>query len=170
MQAAKGAVGVAQRNGIESLDGLAEVPIRPPALLRVYLVRTPPRARREPVSSSAAVWKMFREMAKSWDREHFLSVALDGKGRAIGYEEVSVGTLTASLVHPREIFKALFLANAASFILVHNHPSGDPTPSPEDVALTARLRSVADIHGIKLVDHVILGDGRYASMVDCGQL
>jgi len=76
---------------------------------------------------------MVREQAESWDREHFLTVALDGKGRAIGYEEVSIGSLTASLVHPREVFKALFLVNAASFIVVHNHPSGDPTPSPEDL-------------------------------------
>lgn len=141
-----------------------------PARLRVFVVREPARARKVAVTNAATVWRLFREMAEEWDREHFLSVALDGKGRAIGYEEVSVGTLTASLVHPREIFKSLFLVNAVSFILVHNHPSGDPTPSPEDVSLTARLRSVADIHGIKLLDHVILGQGRYASMMECGQL
>lgn len=141
-----------------------------PARLRVFVVREPARARKVAVTDAATVWRLFREMAEEWDREHFLSVALDGKGRAIGYEEVSVGTLTASLVHPREIFKSLFLVNAVSFILVHNHPSGDPTPSPEDVSLTARLRSVADIHGIKLLDHVILGQGRYASMMECGQL
>lgn len=141
-----------------------------PARLRVFVVREPARARRVAVTDAATVWRLFRDMAEDWDREHFLSVALDGKGRAIGYEEVSVGTLTASLVHPREIFKSLFLVNAVSFILVHNHPSGDPTPSPEDVSLTARLRSVADIHGIKLLDHVILGQGRYASLMECGQL
>lgn len=141
-----------------------------PARLRVCIVREPARARKVAVTDAATVWRLFREMAEEWDREHFLSVALDGKGRAIGYEEVSVGTLTASLVHPREIFKSLFLVNAVSFILVHNHPSGDPTPSPEDVSLTARLRSVADIHGIKLLDHVILGQGRYASLMECGQL
>ncbi|MBY0279997.1 JAB domain-containing protein [Candidatus Binatia bacterium] len=145
-------------------------PVVLPARLRVFVVREPARARKVAVTDAATVFRLFRQMAESWDREHFLSLALDGKGRAIGYEEVSVGTLTASLVHPREIFKSLFLLNAVSFVLVHNHPSGDPTPSAEDVSLTARLRSVAEIHGIKLVDHVILGDGRYASMMELGQL
>ncbi len=153
------------------LDCADDVPrIRAPARLRVVVIRTPTRARLEPITCSSTVWRMFRDEAATWDREHFLSVALDGKGRAIGYEEVSVGSLSASLVHPREIFKALFLVNAASFLLVHNHPSGDPTPSPEDVSLTTRLRTVGDMHGIKLLDHVVLGDGRYCSMSDNGSL
>lgn len=124
----------------------------------------------EQITRSGQVWQLLHEEAETWDRERFLTVMLDGKGHVLGIEEVSVGSLTASLVHPRELLKALILANAASFICVHNHPSGDPTPSPEDVALTSRLRSAAQLMGIRLTDHVIIGKGRYHSMSDAGHL
>jgi DNA repair protein RadC len=84
----------------------------------------------------------------------------------LGVATVSVGTLTASLVHPREVMKSLILANAAAFLLAHNHPSGDPTPSAEDLAITKRIRECADLFGMRLLDHVILGHGRYCSMCD----
>lgn len=122
------------------------------------------------ITSSRQVWDLLHEEAETWDRERFLTVMLDGKGHILGIEEVSVGSLTASLVHPRELLKALILANAASFICVHNHPSGDPTPSPEDVALTSRLRAATELMGIRLTDHVIIGRGRYHSMSDAGHL
>ena len=89
----------------------------------------------------------------------------------MGDREVSVGTLTASLVHPREVFRAAIRERAASIALVHNHPSGDPTPSPEDVALTARLRSAGDLLGIRVLDHIVIGSGgRYVSFLDTGRL
>jgi DNA repair protein RadC len=82
----------------------------------------------------------------------------------LGYIEISRGTLTASLVHPREIFKAAILVNAASLLLVHNHPSGDPEPSAEDRAVTNRVYAAGELLGVTLVDHVILGhEGKYFS-------
>jgi DNA repair protein RadC len=88
----------------------------------------------------------------------------------IGYYEVSRGTLDSTLVHPREVFKAAILANAAAIILTHNHPSGDPTPSPDDLALTQRLVQAGQIIGIDVLDHVIVGDGRWTSFVELGRL
>jgi DNA repair protein RadC len=88
-----------------------------------------------------------------------------------GLNLVSIGSLTAALVHPREFLKALIIGNAAAAIVVHNHPSGDPAPSAEDLALTKRLREVSDLVGIRLLDHIILGhDGAYCSLADNGQL
>ena len=104
------------------------------------------------------------------DREEFLAVFIDGKGRTIGYHVVSVGSLTASIVHPREVFKAAIIANAASLILVHNHPSGNPDPSPEDRSLTRRLKEAGELLGIRILDHVVIGDGRYRSFADSGFL
>lgn len=95
---------------------------------------------------------------------------LDGKNRLAGFNVVSIGSLTASLVHPREVFKAAILANAAAMIVVHNHPSGDPTPSAEDIAITQRLRQAGELLGISLLDHVVIGDDRYVSFADEGIL
>jgi DNA repair protein RadC len=83
---------------------------------------------------------------------------------------VSEGSLTASIVHPREVFRRAIREAAAAVILVHNHPSGDPTPSPEDEALTARLRAAGDLLGIRVLDHVVIGSGCYVSFVDSGKL
>jgi DNA repair protein RadC len=118
------------------------------------------------LSTSAAVYEVFGERFAKVDREEFLDIMLDGKNRPLGFHVVSIGTLTASLVHPREVFKAAILANAAAIIVVHNHPSGDPTPSAEDVAITQRLRQAGELLGIRLLDHVVIGDGRYVAFAD----
>jgi DNA repair protein RadC len=88
----------------------------------------------------------------------------------IAYHEVSRGTLDATLVHPREVFKAALLSNAASIILTHNHPSGDPTPSPDDHQLTRRLVDAGRLIGVEVLDHIIVGDGRYFSFREGGRL
>jgi len=93
-------------------------------------------------------------------------IPLDGKNQVLGFHVVSVGTLTASLVHPREVYKLAVLANAAAIVVVHNHPSGHPEPSAEDQAITLRLKEAGELLGIKLLDHVIIGDGRYFSFTD----
>jgi len=93
------------------------------------------------------------------DREHFGLLCLNNKNRLLGYHEVSVGTLTAAMVHPREVFRAAILAGAAALILVHNHPSGEPMPSPEDQEITRRLDKCAELFGIHILDHVIIGGG-----------
>ena len=102
------------------------------------------------------------------DREHFVVLLLDQKNRVIGIHTVSTGSLTASVVHPREVLKVAILSNAAAIVAGHNHPSGDPNPSQEDRALTERLRSACKIMGIGLLDHVIVGDGSdaYYSFAD----
>ena len=91
------------------------------------------------------------------DREKFIVLHLNTKNEVISYEVVSVGTLNSSLVHPREVFKAAILNNAASIILCHNHPSGDPDPSKDDIALTKRFVDSGKLLGIEVLDHVIIG-------------
>lgn len=98
------------------------------------------------------------------DREKFVSILLNSKNFVVGVHEISCGTLNASLVHPREVFKAAILANAASVILCHNHPSGDPTPSQEDVRVTMQLVKAGGILDIPIADHIVIGDPAYFSM------
>lgn len=97
------------------------------------------------------------------DREKFLCFHLDGKNRVLNYEVVSVGSLNSSIVHPREVFKAAIKSNAASVIFLHNHPTGDPNPSSDDLAITKRLVESSKILGIKIIDHIIVGDDSYFS-------
>jgi len=103
------------------------------------------------------------------DREHFWTLALNTKNRLIRIIEVSVGSLNASIVHPRELFKDAVRSSAASVVVVHNHPSGDPTPSGADIQLTRRLVKAGDVLGVEVLDHVVIGDGgAHASLRDLG--
>ncbi len=101
-------------------------------------------------------------------KEKFLALLLSTKNHIIATPVISVGTLDASLVHPRELFREAINYAAASIILVHNHPSGDPTPSPEDIELTNKLTSAGELLGIKILDHIIIGCGKYVSMKEKG--
>ena len=121
-----------------------------------------------PIQTSVAAASLLRPCFEGLDREQFLVCGLDAKHRIIGINIVSIGSLTLAIVHPREVFKPLILMNAAAFICAHNHPSSDPTPSPEDRVLTRRLRQGAEILGITLLDHVVLGEERYFSFADQG--
>jgi DNA repair protein RadC len=94
-------------------------------------------------------------------KEHFNTLHLDGKNRIICMDLVSIGSLNQSIVHPREVFKTACLSNAAALILVHQHPTGDPNPSSEDLAITRRLKEAGEIIGIKVLDHIIVGDSEY---------
>ena len=102
------------------------------------------------------------------DREHLITVAVDSKCNVIGYTTTSIGTLEASLVHPREVMKFLILSNAAGGFLIHNHPSGNPEPSDEDIAVTKRMSEAFTLMGISLLDHVIVGKSLYTSMKELG--
>jgi len=102
--------------------------------------------------------------------ETAMMLALDTKNKVIGIFEISRGSLNASIIHPRDVFQRAILVNAASVILVHNHPSGDPTPSPEDVALTKKLVEAGRVMDITVLDHVICGEGKYASLRERGEL
>ena len=104
------------------------------------------------------------------DREKFICLHLNTKNNLLSYEVVSIGSLNASLVHPRELFKGAILVNAASIILCHNHPSDDPEPSPDDITLTKRLSESGDILGISVLDHVIFTAERFVSLKERGIL
>lgn len=98
------------------------------------------------------------------DQEHFVVLALNARGRVNGFRVISTGTLSASLVHAREVFRAACGLGAASIILVHNHPSGDPAPSPDDILLTERLEQCGELFGIPVVDHIVLGAEDFRSI------
>jgi DNA repair protein RadC len=97
-------------------------------------------------------------------KEYFLVLSLDTKNQLIKVSEVSIGSLDTSVVHPREVFKEAISASAASVILVHNHPSGDPQPSDDDVKLTKRLAETGEIVGIAVLDHIVVGENRFVSL------
>ena len=98
-----------------------------------------------------------------------MAVLLDNKNRIIKVEsEVTKGSLTSSIVHPREAFKAAIKESAASMVFIHNHPSGDPEPSKEDLQITSRLAEAGNIVGIKILDHIIIGNDKYVSFKDRG--
>ncbi|MDY0282509.1 MAG: JAB domain-containing protein [Salinivirgaceae bacterium] len=115
------------------------------------------------------VLKNTRKMLRL-DQEQFWVLHLNAKNQLIGYEVISAGSLTASIVHPREVFKGAILNGSAAIVCCHNHPSGDPTPSSEDDIITARLRRGADLLGIRLLDHVIIGLKKYYSYSDNGKI
>lgn len=125
-------------------------------------------ARGTPLRTSAEVYRHCGERLAALRKEQFHVILLDGKNRPIKDVRVSEGTLTASLVHPREVFVPVIEESAAAIILVHNHPSGDPTPSAEDIAITRRLREVGELMGVAVLDHVVIGHGRYISFSDEG--
>lgn len=120
------------------------------------------------VTSPSDVSNLLMEEMKFLDREHFRTVLLNTKNRIIDIEAVSVGSLSSSIVHPREVFKGPIKKSAAALILVHNHPSGDPTPSSEDVGVTKRLIESGKLLGIEILDHVIIGDNKYCSLKEKG--
>ncbi len=119
------------------------------------------------LSGAADVYAHFRPLAME-AVETFHAVLLDHKHRVLRTVEISRGTLTASLVHPRAVYRPVILEAAAAVLFVHNHPSGDPAPSREDIDITRRLREVGDLVGVRVLDHVIIGRGRYVSFVDDG--
>ena len=102
------------------------------------------------------------------DRENFAVILLNVKNHILSMPIVSVGSLTASVVHPREVFRVAIQQTAASIILVHNHPSGDPSPSREDIEITARLVQVGRVMDIPVLDHIILGNDNYISLKEQG--
>jgi DNA repair protein RadC len=101
-------------------------------------------------------------------KEHFAVMLLNTKNHIIGMPEVSVGSLSASVVHPREVFRAAIDHAAAAMILLHNHPSGDPTPSREDIAVTDRLVKAGKVMDIPVLDHIVLGSERFTSFKEKG--
>jgi DNA repair protein RadC len=122
------------------------------------------RQERPLLRSPKAVFELLSPETRGLEQETFWSLLLDGKQRLRRLVAVSAGTLTASLVHPREVYRSAIREAAAALIVAHNHPSGDPEPSAEDLAVTERLRQAGEIVGIPLQDHVILGEDRFVSL------
>jgi len=122
----------------------------------------------QPFRGSSDVYAHFRERLATERRECFYAVLLDNKHRKIKDVAVSQGSLTASIVHPRDVFVPVVRESAAAVFFVHNHPSGDPTPSREDIEITRRLRDVGELMGVRVLDHIVVGRGRYVSFVDDG--
>lgn len=114
------------------------------------------------------VYNLLGPTLREENREHFVVLLLDTKNGVMRSRTVSIGDLSSSIVHPREVFTEAIKYSAASIIAVHNHPSGDPAPSPEDIAVTRRLAEVGELLGIELMDHIILGDARWCSLKEKG--
>ncbi len=117
--------------------------------------------------SSVDIYRAFRQLAEM-PVESFLVVHLDGKNRMVGMTTCSIGSMTSSLVHPRDVFRPAIANMTAGLIFIHNHPSGDPAPSDEDLQITKRLFEVGKVVGIWCLDHIIIGSGRYFSFADQG--
>lgn len=135
--------------------------------VRVLMVREKGERPTRKITSSRDAFELLKGMARL-DREHFVVLHLDVKGTCLGIETVSIGTVSASLVHPREVLKGCILSNSAKFMVAHNHPSGDPEPSDEDIAVTKRLADAGQLVGIPLIDHIIIGGDAFVSLKQRG--
>jgi DNA repair protein RadC len=122
------------------------------------------------ISSPLDAVNLVMEEMRYYPEERFKVIFLDTRHQVLGDEVISKGTLNASIVHPREVFKPAIIKAAGAVLLAHNHPSGDPTPSKEDMALTARMVQTGELVGIPVLDHLIIGDGRYISLQEKGIL
>ncbi|MDW7731242.1 MAG: DNA repair protein RadC [Methanolobus sp.] len=120
------------------------------------------------IRSPADVYSLLYPRMREQKRERLVALLLDTKNHVLREEVISIGSLNANIVHPREVFKAALMESCASVILSHNHPSGDPTPSREDIAVTEKLVEGGKLLGIDVLDHVVIGDGRYVSLKDEG--
>ena len=130
----------------------------------------PPTEPASSITSPQEVAHLLLPRLRYREQEEFCVLLLNTKNRLIAEVTVSVGSLDRSLAHPREVFREAVRHNAAGILLVHNHPSGDPQPSPEDLQLTQQLRQAGDLLGIELMDHLILGDGHWVSLREKGML
>jgi len=121
-------------------------------------------------TSASQVFEHLNYEFRDRHKEYFMALLLDGKNRIIKRVQISEGSLNQSIVHPREVFNVAVRESAAAIILLHNHPTGDPTPSPEDLEVTRRLSEAGQLMGIKVLDHIIIGDGDFYSFTERGHL
>ena len=151
-----------------------------PLTHNIILKRIEARYKTEVVCEDAPLWvttntsNQYRSLKCSCDlrdeaKEHFIALHLDGKNRILCFDRVSVGSLNQSIVNIRDLLKTACLSSAAAILLIHNHPSLDPTPSREDIEITRRAKEAGELLGIRLLDHIIIGD-TYLSFVEQGML
>jgi DNA repair protein RadC len=121
-------------------------------------------------TSPEQVYNHYHHRMRDRRKEYFMVLLLDGKNRIIKEVRISEGSLNQSIVHPREVFNPVVRESAAAVILVHNHPSGDPEPSREDIEITRRLKEAGELMGVRVLDHIIIGDGSFLSFTAKGML
>ena len=137
--------------------------------VKIQLVRETKPVRKYQVLNSKDIYELVKNELEVLDREVFLVISLNTKNQVLGINTVSIGTVSSSIVHPREVFKSAILLNASSIALVHNHPSGDTMPSRDDISITERLVDAGALIGIQVLDHIVVGDG-YFSLLEKGLL
>jgi DNA repair protein RadC len=121
------------------------------------------------LTSSAEVSARFASLREE-TRENFLALHLDAKNKLLCLDRIAIGSLNAAIIHPREVFKSCLLSSAAALLLIHNHPSGNTSPSREDIEITGRLKEASELLGIRILDHIIIGAEGYYSFADQGLL
>lgn len=126
------------------------------------------KLKRIKITGPASAEPLIRKAMPDNSREHFVAVYLDGAHEVIAWRVVSTGTVNATQVHPREVFQPAILVGAVAVIVAHNHPSGDRSASKDDIAITGKLVDAGSLLGIRLLDHLLLGDGPAVSFRDCG--
>lgn len=127
---------------------------------RIYLSNEPAKIR---IKTTDIVYELFKNKFKFATQENLIAIYLNPKREIIEYKTIYIGTVDSSVAHPREIFKEAFNLSASSIIIIHNHPSGDPTPSKDDIAFTKKIEKTGEIMSIPLIDHMIFGHNSYSS-------
>ncbi len=165
-------LGQAELNELQQIKGLglAKTASLKAAFALAARFQARPLVTLDRFTSPAQVFEYFHHELRDARKEQFLVLLLDGKNRITRRVAVSEGSLNQSIVHPREVFAPAVRESAAAVIFVHNHPSGDPSPSREDCEITRRLKEAGELLGIRVLDHVIVGDGSYYSFTESGVL
>ena len=135
-------------------------------LLKENIENEKERVRKNAITTPSEIVKIIQPEIEDYSKEHFLVISFDVRNRIIGIDKTSKGTLSASLVHPRETFESAIRRHAAQIIVAHNHPSGDCEPSEDDIRITKRLYEAGKIMGIELIDHIIITKENYCSLKD----
>ena len=162
-------IGISTLTNIEGIGRVKAIELKAAIELgrRVYMNNNINKIR---LNNAMSIYDYFKDIIGDKKQEYFYSVYLDTKGNYLGKKCLFIGTINNSLVHPREIFKEAYLLSANGIICVHNHPSGDANPSKEDTLITMKIKEIGIIHGINLIDHVIIGDNSYYSFYDNGKI
>ena len=126
-------------------------------------IATKPRDHKARINGPETIVSLFMEEMRYYKKEFFKTLLLNTKGEIIGRAEISVGDLSCTVIHPREVFLPAIKRSAAAVVFIHNHPSGDPAPSGDDITMTRKLVDAGKIIGISVWDHIIIGDGKYVS-------
>jgi len=164
------AMTVAEICGVKGLGPAKAARVKAAFELARRLMAEKPRETCQQFCSSRAIFDAFYPIMRDLKKETFKVMMFDSKNRLIKTVQVSEGSLSSSVVHPREVFNPAVRESASAVVFLHNHPSGDPTPSKEDLRVTARLKEAGELMGIRVLDHIVVGEGRYYSFLDEGTL